>query len=310
MEAKRICARTGRERAGYTMKELRKKFERFVLKNRNRGIPNLMLVIAIGNLIAYGLSVIDPSRVVYRFLCFSPSAVLHGQLWRLFTYVFTYLLDASGMSLLLSAVSLFCYYQFGKILEQHWGTFRFNLYYLTGILLTDLAALLLGYPATATALNLSLFLAVATIAPELRVLLMYFIPIKMKWMAWVYLGMTALEVVSYLSYGLFRFYWVLPLVPLANYFLFFGREMQNLLPDALRYRRPKAHRHASGAQRPGASWASSYQSKTGQRPYRHKCAVCGRTDTEYPNLEFRYCSKCNGYYCYCMEHINNHAHVQ
>ena len=78
------------------MKDLRKNFERFCLKNRDRGIPNLMLVIAIGNLIAYALSVIDPSRVVYRFLCFSPSKILHGQIWRLFTYVFTYLLDVSG----------------------------------------------------------------------------------------------------------------------------------------------------------------------------------------------------------------------
>ena len=78
------------------MKDLRKKFERFCLKNRNRGIPNLMLVIAIGNLIAYALSVIDPSKVVYRFLCFSSSKILQGQVWRLFTYVFTYLLDVSG----------------------------------------------------------------------------------------------------------------------------------------------------------------------------------------------------------------------
>lgn len=69
------------------MKDLRKNFERFCLKNRNRGIPNLMLVIAIGNLIAYALSVIDPSRVVYRFLCFSPSKILHGQIWRLFSVI-------------------------------------------------------------------------------------------------------------------------------------------------------------------------------------------------------------------------------
>lgn len=84
------------------MKDLRKKFERFCLKNRNRGIPNLMLVIAIGNLIAYALSVIDPSKVVYRFLCFSSSKILQGQVWRLFTYVFTYLLDVQGYYLLIA----------------------------------------------------------------------------------------------------------------------------------------------------------------------------------------------------------------
>ena len=66
-------------------------------------------------------------------------------------------------------------------------------------MLTDLAAMLLGAGADATALNLSLFLAVATIAPEAKVLLFFFIPIKMKYMAWVYLGFTALNVFSYLA---------------------------------------------------------------------------------------------------------------
>ena len=293
------------------MKDLRKKFERFCLKNRNRGIPNLMLVIAIGNLIAYALSVIDPSKVVYRFLCFSSSKILQGQVWRLFTYVFTYLLDVQGYYLLLAVVSLFCYYPFGKMLENYWGTCRFNLYYLTGVLLTDLAGLLLGYSVTSTDLNLSLFLAIATLAPDTRVLLMMFIPVKMKYMAWVYLGFTALNVILLLPAGLFSFYWLMPLVPLLNYFLFFGSDIQNLFPDSWRYRRPKQHKTAypSGA-KPNANWAAGYQSKTGERPYRHKCTVCGRTDTDYPNLEFRYCSKCNGYYCYCMDHINNHVHIQ
>ena len=63
-------------------------------------------------------------------------------------------------------------------------------------------------------------------------------------------------------------------------------------------------------QKPNPNWASGYQSKSGQKPYRHKCTVCGRTDADYPNLEFRYCSKCKGYYCYCIDHINNHAHIQ
>ena len=293
------------------MKDLRKKFERFCLKNRNRGIPNLMLVIAIGNLIAYALSAIDPSRVVYRFLCFSPSKILQGQIWRLFTYVFTYLLDVSGVYLFLAVVSLFCYYQFGKMLENYWGVLRFNLYYLTGVLLCDLAGMILGYGVTATALNLSLFLAVATLSPDTRVILMFIIPVKMKYLAWVYLVFTAVQVVLLFLSGFLHFYWLLPLVPLANYFLFFGSDIQNLFPDSWRYRRPKQHKtvHFAGS-KPNANWASGYQSKTGERPYHHKCTVCGRTDTDYPNLEFRYCSKCNGYYCYCMDHINNHVHIQ
>ena len=295
----------------YIMKELRRRFDRFCLKNRNKGIPNLMMVIGIGNVITYILSVIDPSHVVYSLLCFSPTKVLHGQVWRLFSYIFTYLLDASSWGVLLAAVSLYCCYQFGKILENYWGTLRFNLYYLVGLLMTDLAALLMGYPATASALNLSLFLAVATLAPETRMLLMMFIPIKIKYLAWVDLAFTAVNVVFLLLAGPLSFYWLMPLVPLANYFLFFGSDVQNLFPNSWRYRRPKQHNpgpYAAGS-KPNPNWAKGYQSKTGERPYRHKCTVCGRTDTDYPNLEFRYCSKCNGYYCYCIDHINNHVHI-
>lgn len=207
-------------------------------------------------------------------------------------------------------MSLFCYYQFGKILESYWGPFRFNLYYLTGLLLTDLAALLLGSGADAAALNLSLFLAVATIAPEARVLLLFFIPLKMKYMAWVYLGGTVLSVFLYLRIAPFlSFYWLLPIVPLLNYLLFFGSDVKNILPDALRYRQRKTTAPPAPAPAECELGRVLNHSKTGEKPYRHKCTVCGRTDTDYPNLESCYCSKCNGYYCYCIDHINNHVHI-
>ena len=55
----------------------------------------------------------------------------------------------------------------------------------------------------------------------------------------------------------------------------------------------------------------SYQaSTTVKAPYTHKCTVCGKTDVDSPDLEFRYCSRCNGYHCYCQEHISNHTHIQ
>ena len=79
------------------MKDLRRQFERFCLKNRGKGIPNLMLVIAIGNLAVYALSYIDPSNIVYSYLCFSRSAILRGQVWRLFSYIFTYLMTSAEL---------------------------------------------------------------------------------------------------------------------------------------------------------------------------------------------------------------------
>ena len=287
------------------MEELRRRLERFFLKNRDKGIPNLMLYITIGNVAVYLLSVIDPSNVVYSALCFSRSAILHGQIWRLFSYIFTYLLDARGWYFFTALVSLLCYCQFGKILEQYWGRCKFNLYYLTGVVMLDLAALLFGMYATTTYLNISLFLAVATIAPEARVLLMFVLPIKMKWMAWVYLGFTALTVIGGFLSGPLGLTWLFPILALCNYFLFFGKDIRNIFPNSWQMRSARQP-HA----RPNPNWAKGYQSKSGARPYRHKCTVCGRTDTEYPNLEFRYCSKCKGYYCYCIDHINNHVHIQ
>ena len=219
--------------------------------------------------------------------------------------MFTYLLDTRGWSFFLGLVSLFCFYQFGRILEQYWGRFKFNLYYLTGVVMMDLAALLLGGQATTEYLNISLFLAVATIAPEAKVMLYFIIPIKMKYMAWVYLGFTALSVVSTYLSNPYSLAWLFPLLALLNYFLFFGSDIRNVFTTRPRQRAPRQP-HA----RPNPNWANGYQSKNGERPYRHKCTVCGRTDTEYPNLEFRYCSKCKGYYCYCIDHINNHVHIQ
>ena len=176
--------------------------------------------------------------------------------------------------------------------------------------------------------NLSMFLAVATLIPEQRVLFMFFIPIKMKWLALVDLGLTAYEVANGLYIAIINWtkyhsayigtYCLLialfPLIALLNYFLFMGKDVRNLFP--LRWQRGRQARKASRDFRakvdaePNPDWAKNYRSSTGERPYRHKCTVCGRTDTDYPDLEFRYCSKCKGYRCYCIDHINNHVHIQ
>ena len=294
------------------MKNLRRNFERLCYNHRSSGVPNLMLWIAIGNLIVYFFSLVDRTNLLYTLLCFSRDRIFHGQVWRLFTYIFTYLLDARGFNLLLLLISLFCYYQIGRMLEQQWGTLRFNLYYLCGIVLMDIGALALNVQATTSYLNLTLFLAIATIVPDMRFLLFYIIPVKAKYFAWFYFAMTIydllrgiLTMLAALRYTVYLG-WLFPLIALANYFLFFGKDVMNVMPDFIRYHRP---RRPSGPQ-PNPNWAKHYRSKTGEKPYRHKCTVCGRTDTDYPNLEFRYCSRCKGYHCYCMDHINNHVHIQ
>ena len=284
------------------MKNLRQKFQRFIYNNSDKGIPNLMLFISIGTLLSYLIIVADKSGLFYSFICFNRQKILHGQVWRLLTYVFVP--QNSGFWLFLL---LFAYYGIGRMVERTWGTLKFNLFYLCGVLIMDIAALILNQNASAFYLNLSLFLAMATLYPESKVLLFYIIPLKMKYLAWVYLLVVVAEVVQ------LNFF---PVFALLNYFLFFGRDFLGVLPGngswAQNFRRKS---------KPNANWAKAYQKSAPGKShgakrvvdapaYRHKCAVCGRTDVSNPEMEFRYCSKCNGYYCYCEEHINDHAHVE
>ena len=116
------------------MKNLRKNFEKFCYVNRNKGIPNLMLYLCIGTAIVYIMSMVDRSSTLYYALYFNRDLILQGQVWRLFTYVLTY--DTGNILTML--ISLICYYSIGRGLENSWGRFRFNLYYLTGVLMMDI----------------------------------------------------------------------------------------------------------------------------------------------------------------------------
>ncbi|MBQ1730064.1 MAG: hypothetical protein II036_06940 [Oscillospiraceae bacterium] len=92
----------------------------------------------------------------------------------------------------------------------------------------------------------------------------------------------------------------LPLIPILNYFLFFGYVLIDRLKGTAKRANTRTEFRAKVAR------SENFERQKG---YRHKCEVCGRTDAEYPDLEFRYCSRCSGYHCYCMDHINNHVHV-
>lgn len=293
------------------MKKLRSKFERFCYQHRTKGIPNLMLYVTLGSAIVYILSMLDESYTLYKALCFDRGLILQGQVWRLFTYVFTF--DAG--SLLFTAIGLICYYSLGRAMENVWGTLRFNLFYLSGIVMMDIFCLIFGGWADISYLNMSLFLGYATMYPDAQFLLLYIIPVK----AWIFalfdLALTAYQVIMLTATGLFP-YSLFPLVAIANYFLFFGKEVLNVIPlswraNASRLFR-KAPKNTSGKKPIQFYTAGSYQATTAsvKAPYTHRCTVCGRTDLSNPELEFRYCSRCNGYHCYCQEHISNHTHVQ
>ena len=282
------------------MKNLRRDFERFCYRHRDKGIPHLMLVIAIASLAVYVIGSMDPSGLLYQTLRFDRQLILQGQVWRLITYVV--LPQYGGIFFML--IAIYFYYSIGRLLENQRGRCWLNLFYFTGVLITDIAALVLGVNATADSLNLSLVLAFATIFPENRVLLFYIIPIKMKYLAWVYFGVTIYELLT-ISFPANLF----PVFALVNYFLFFGADVLGVLPDFLRLRKNTARSNWQKHQKPNPNWAKDYVKKQPQPAYRHKCTICGKTDLSHPDLEFRYCSRCSGYHCYCMDHITDHEHI-
>ena len=290
------------------MKNIRRSFERFCLRNQNKGIKNLMLYICGGNAVVYLLSIIAQNYSLYYMLCFDRRRILSGEIWRLFTYPLTMQAGmGGGLNILLVAIILFCYYSLGTVIERRWGTLKFNIFYLSGVVMMDVFCMFFpNCRANVTYLNMSLFLSYATMFPDATFLLYMIIPIK----AWLF----ALLDLVLVAIGIFQnpfptnFF---PIVALANYFLFFGSDVLNLIPLKWRLKlRKQFHGKSTSSEPKVIHFKVSGQPKQEQKNYNHRCTVCGRTDVTNPELEFRYCSRCKGYYCYCQDHISNHAHIE
>lgn len=267
-----------------------------------------MLYISIGTAIVYLISMISQNYVLYNLLCFNRESILHGQIWRLVTYPLTLIQD----NILFQFICLLCYYSLGRAMENQWGTCKFNLFYLTGVVLMDIYSMIFNTTATVYYLNMSLFLSYATMYPQASFLLFFIIPIK----AWVFALLDLVIILIGLFSSPYGPWNLFPLIALANYFLFFGKDVLNLIPVswAVKFRH-LVNRFKSRKKKPKVipfPGAGSYDAgvQSVKAPYTHRCTVCGRTDVTNPELEFRYCSRCKGYYCYCQDHINNHAHIQ
>lgn len=287
------------------MKKLYDGVQRFCAAHPRFGIPNLMRVIVIGNMAVYVLMLLTQANDAnaLSFLTFNLNALLHGEVWRLVTFVFVPAYS-SPFALL---ISLYFYYWIGSTLERQWGTAKFNLYYISGALLTVLgvvlASLITGNPYLTAAgtgyVNLSMFFAFAFLFPDTTVLLFFILPVKMKWLAYLDGALFAFDIIKAIG----AHNWagvVLPIVALLNFAVFIWPEV-HYLKERAKYQNSRKTVQFRQAQQQQAKQAQ-------QQGYRHKCAVCGRTDTDYPDLQFRYCSKCVGYHCFCQDHIFNHVH--
>lgn len=273
------------------MFNLRNKIDRFCYNHPNFGISNLMKYVAIANVAFWLMNVVNPTFLQY--IVFDPALIMRGQVWRLVSFVF-YPPNTGLLALLV----FYFYYWIGSILEREWGSGPFTIFLFSGVLLTVIYGFVMyfvfGYRVMldSSYIFLSMFFSFAAMYPDMQVLFMFVIPVRMKFLALI-------DAVFFLMAVIGNPFPInlLPVVALLNFFIFCAGDLKSLLPG-------KPSKSAINFRKESARIRYEQQAKL----YTHKCAVCGRTDTDYPELEFRYCSRCEGYHCFCSEHINNHIH--
>ena len=287
---------------------LRRKLEKYA-------IPNLTLYLIICYGIGYLMQYLVPAGDQYLML--DPFLVLKGQVWRLVTWI---LIPPDSSNIFFVLITLYLYYSLGGLLERIWGTYKYNVYLFSGLLFTILGAFVLcGYsvlmgaqPTMYTGLyllnngsavyfgqfstyyiNMSIFLACAASIPDVQVLLMFIFPIKVKWLGIVY-GIILL--VNCIQGGIAT--WIVVIFSLLNFLVFFLRSKgkMHLSVGQIKRQQEFHQKMRSAGQTKGIT--------------RHKCAICGRTELDGDDLEFRFCSKCNGNYEYCQYHLFTHEHVK
>ena len=266
-------------------------------------IPNLTVYLLAGYVIGFSVVLLMPELLGW--LTLEPALILRGQVWRVISWV---LIPPTTQPISLLFLVLL-YYSLGTALERTWGTFRYNVYIFSGLLFTVLAVFIFyavyyfgfGMEISLSSVGListnyitmSIFLAFAAIYPEMEVYLYFILPIKMKWMALVYAAMALYYFVSRgavtrVAIG----------ASLLNFVIFF-LSTRNLKRYSPKERARKARFRQQSA--PHMQYSNGAK---------HRCAVCGRTELDDLCLEFRFCSKCNGNYEYCQDHLFTHEHVK
>ena len=265
-------------------------FQKLERKFGRYAIHNLMYYIIVLYLIGLGIVYLVPGFYT-MYLSLDAAMILRGQIWRIFTFI----IYPPTTSLFFAVFVFLLYYSLGRSLERVWGAFRFNVYILMGILFHVAAALILYLVfhervlLTTTYLNASVFLAYAVSFPDDTFFIYFVLPVKAKWLA-AFEGF--FYVLMFFTGGMRTKVEIG--MTLANFLIFFlmTRNYRRISPREI-----KRRRDFQGQMRPVSR-------------ARHTCAVCGRTDEDSPGMEFRYCSKCEGNYEYCMDHLYTHKHVK
>lgn len=280
------------------------RMDKFERKLGKYAIKNLSLYFVVTSAVGYVLQFIPGGYNVMNYLTLEPAMILKGQIWRIFTWI---LCGSPRDNIFWIAISLYFYYSIGNTLERVWGSYRYNVYMFSGVVFTVIGAFImygifmatgyvraannLGYIFTTYYICMSIFLAFAATFPEMQIMLMFVLPVKVKVLGIIYAVMMLVEC---LQGGILV---TIPIVAsLFNFIIFFfvGRKRIGISREQLR------ERNEFRAKMKAAS----------KELTRHKCAICGKTEATDPEMSFRFCSKCNGNYEYCENHIFTHNHVE
>jgi hypothetical protein len=256
--------------------KLERRFGRFA-------VPHVTVGLVASQVVVYVLAYAKPEMALPLVLI--PQQILEGQIWRVATFMIVPPFTNPFCAFLFLS---FLYFS-GECLDQFWGAFRYNVYLLIGMLATvGVSFLQPNVPASNGFLYGSLLLAFAFLNPDFEVWLYFLFPVRVKWLALIWcLG---------LGYAAIFGEWIdrlLVLASVSNFLLFFAADIVGRLKTGRRRMAYQAKQFALQK----------------EKPYFHRCVICGITDRSHPQMEFRYCSKCDGAQGYCMDHLHDHPHI-
>jgi hypothetical protein len=260
------------------LNRLERRYGRYALGNITYYLVGLQCL-------GFVLSVARPDFLERLYL--DVDAIRAGEFWRLFTWLAVPISTSPFWVLF----SLYWLYLMGTSLEAQWGAFKYQLYWLVGIVFTAGIACVTHAPVDNSALIMSLFLAFATLWPDYTIMVLFVLPVRVKWLALLDGAFILYQVGTLPGWAKF-----LPLVAIANYLLFFGESLVGMMRRGARQ---------AGRAREYQRWKRA--ADEGRRAVR-RCAICSVTD-ENPSIEFRVCSceRCGGVLRdLCLEHARNH----
>ena len=253
------------------LNKMERKFGRYAISNLSR-----YLILCQG--CGYLMNIINPAFLSY--LTLDTYKILHGQIWRIVTWI---LVPPDSLDFF-TLVMLYFYYSIGTSLERTWGTFLYNVYMFLGMIFTVIGSFvamglsylvwgeaiavmgeaqffqMASYSFSTYYINMSIFLAFAATFPNVQVLLMFILPIKVKWMGIVYAVLLVYEFLNTWMVGK-----VSIVASLLNFIVFF-----------LMTRRGLRMRMSPKQVKRRHDFQKEVKKAKPMSVAKHKCAMCGK----------------------------------